>query len=201
MKRLTLFLLFILLSFSSAQDIKKLVISTFDTTNSVSNYGLGLATALERSLNLIDNIFVAPVGDSLIYIQNHYKDENILEELSSAFDASVLISGKIDNQSSPNNTILAFSGPDFPEGKQIELNINLADPEQAVSTLVEKIISELKLGISAAEREELNAVIAQTPSAPSLGVVSEAALGLPNANLSQLETAKDLDPNSSWVLS
>jgi len=201
MKRLTLFLLFAVLSFSNAQDLKKLVISTFDTSDSVSNYGLGLATALERSLNLIDNIFVAPVGDSLIYIQKHYKDEDILDKLSSAFDASVLISGQVNNQSTSNNTILVFSGPDFPAGKQIELNLNLNEPDQAVATIVEKIISELQLGISADERSELNAVIAQTPSVPSLGVVSEAALGLPRANLNQLETAKDLDPNSSWVLS
>ena len=201
MKRLTILLLFIVLSFSSAQDLKKLVISTFDTSDSVSNYGLGLATALERSLNLIDNIFVAPVGDSLIYIQRHYQEDDILDKISSAFDADVLISGQINTQSTGNNTIVVFSGPDFPNGKQIEFNVNLAEPKKVVASIVEKIISELKLGLSADERAELNAVIAQTPSVPSLGVVSEAALGLPRSNLDQLETAKDLDPNSSWVLS
>ncbi len=201
MKRLTLLLLFIVLSLSSAQDIKKLVISTFDTSDSISNYGLGLATALERSLSLVDNIFVAPVGDTVIYIQRHYQEDDILDKLSNAFDASVLISGQIDNQATDNNTILVFAGPDYSTSKQIAFKVDLSDPKRAVATIVEKIISELQLGLSAEERTQLNAVIAQTPSVPSLGVVSEAALGLPVSNLNELAAAKDLDPNSTWVLS
>jgi len=202
MKRLVVLFLFIILGFSAAQSMTKLVILPFDTSNSVSSYGLGIATALERSMNVIDTVFVAPVGDSLFYTQKQLSEGNVdLDKLASDFDASLIVSGKVDNQKTTDNTTLLFSGPAYPEAKQLVFSADLSKPAAAVAVIVEKIISELKLGLSAQERKELNAVIAQTPSTPSLGAVSESALGLPRSNLSDLETARDLDPNSSWVLS
>ena len=72
MKALTsvfsLVFLLLLLGAAAAQPARVAVLA-FDTDEAAAPYRFGLATGLQRSLNVIDNLYVPPVGDTLVVAQ------------------------------------------------------------------------------------------------------------------------------------
>jgi Flp pilus assembly protein TadD len=205
MKRSFLTLFIATLSFSLAQDVKRVVILPFNASSSIAAYGLGLATSLQRSLNAINNVYVPPVGDSFQVVQRLLQAEQLTpgvftpSAVANAFDSSVLVAGDIKAEGNTGSVLLGFSGPDYPESKQIEITVPLDSPAAMVQQVAETIIRELAVNATPDDLREVAAINAQVPSAPSLNAVSESALQLSSRGLNNLEAAMQLDVNSSWV--
>jgi Flp pilus assembly protein TadD len=200
MKRFFLILVAFLISFSLAQDVKRVVILPFNASGSIAAYGLGLATSLQRSLNAINNVYVPPIGDSFQVVQRLLQAEQLTPtNVAEAFQSSVLVAGDIKAEGSTGSVLLGFSGPDYPTSKQIEVIVLLDSPAVMVQQVAEAIIRELNLNATPDDLREVAAINAQVPSAPSLNAVSESALQLSSRGLSNLEAAMQLDVNSSWV--
>jgi tetratricopeptide (TPR) repeat protein len=200
MKRLLIIFVSVLLSFSLAQDVKRVVILPFNSSGSIEAYGLGLATSLQRSLNAINNVYVPPIGDSFQVVQRLLQTEQLTPaNVANAFESSVLIAGDIKDEDGTGSVLLGFSGPDYPTSKQIEIIVPLDSPAAMVQQVADAIIRELTLNATPDDLREVSAINAQVPSAPSLNAVSESALQLSSRGLSNLEAAVQLDVNSSWV--
>lgn len=205
MKRFFLTLLTVILSFSLAQEVKRVVILPFNASGSISAYGLGLATSLQRSLNAVNNLYVPPIGDSFQVTQRLLQIEQLTpgvftpSAVADAFESSVLIAGDIKAEGNTGSVLLGFSGPDYSESKQIEITVPLEPPATMVQQVAEAIIRELAVNATPDDLREVGAINAQVPSAPSLNAVSESALQLSSRGLSNLEAAIQLDVNSSWV--
>jgi Flp pilus assembly protein TadD len=183
-----------------AQEVKRVVVLPFNASNSIEAYGLGLATSLQRSLNAINNVYVPPVGDAFQVTQRLLQAEQLTpSNVAKAFESSVLVAGDIKDDGATGSVLLGFSGPDYPQSKQIEITVPLESPSQLVQQVTDQIIRELALNPTPDDLREVSAINAQVPSAPSLNAVSEAALRLSATGLSSLEAAMQLDVNSSWV--
>jgi hypothetical protein len=193
MKRFFLILVALLISFSLAQDVKRVVILPFNASGSIAAYGLGLATSLQRSLNAINNVYVPPIGDSFQVVQRLLQAEQLTPtHVAEAFQSSVLVAGDIKAEGSTGSVLLGFSGPDYPTSKQIEVIVPLDSPAAMVQQVAEAIIRELNLNATPDDLREVAAINAQVPSAPSLNAVSESALQLSSRGLSNLEAAMQL---------
>ena len=195
-------LLLILASASTAQSVTRVVILPFEVSESLVAYSLGLPTSLQRSLNVIDNVYAPPVGDTIMFTQQLLNNDALsVETVAEAFDASVIISGQLIGTDNNATLTINYSGPDYPELKLVPVQVPINQPAETVQTLVNSVISELELAVNAQDRQQVNAVVSQTPSLPSLQAASRAALRFPTADLGGLEAAHQLDPNSSWVVS
>ncbi len=90
MKRVLIALAFALLGAAAAQEPVRLAVLAFDTDDAASPYRFGLATGLQRSLNVIDNLYVPPVGDTLVVAQNTEASELDTTVFAEAFGAQAL---------------------------------------------------------------------------------------------------------------
>ena len=195
-------LIFVCATFVSAQEVTRIAVLPFDAQGSTDTYGFGMATALQRSLNVIDNVYAAPVGDTFLYTRRLIDENRVsVENVASAFGASVVVSGRLAVQADSAAAVLSFAGPLYPDAKDVSLNVASGSPAALSAAVVDAVINELELGVSASDRTQLGAVTAQTPSVPSLAAVAQGALRLPTATLTALANATALDPNSSWVQS
>ncbi|HEX7021346.1 MAG TPA: tetratricopeptide repeat protein [Trueperaceae bacterium] len=194
-------LLLALLSAAMAAQPVRPVILPFNAPGGASAYTYGLATALQRSLNVIDGVYAPPVGDSYFVTQRLLdRKQATPDNILAAFDGSVLISGQVAASGNTATVQIGFDGPDYQEVKLLTVRGALDNPDDIVLKTVNSVVAELGLTITAADRQQLDAVTAQTPSLPSLTAVGQAALRLPGSNLNDLRTAAQLDGNSSWVL-
>jgi tetratricopeptide (TPR) repeat protein len=192
--------MFVSTQFASAQDVTRVVILPFSAASGIEAYGLGLATALQRSLNVVNNLYAPPVGDAYLYTQKLLAENTLsIQNVVDAFQASVIIAGDISGSANTGVVRLGFSGPKYPQSKDVTLNVSLDSPSQMVAQVADAVLKELALATAPNDLSELSAMTGQIPSAPSLNAVSEAALRLPGVSLSNLETALQLDINSSWV--
>jgi tetratricopeptide (TPR) repeat protein len=195
------FLLFFLSSISMAQELRRIVVLPFNASTGIEAYGLGLATALQRSLNVLDGVYVPPIGDTWLFMQQLYDEDRVsVDTIATAFETQVIISGQLTASGSAGEVLLGFAGPAYPEIKDVAVDVHLDTPDDILARVVDAIIAELALGVNSQDRQELDAVIAQLPSVPSLSSVSLASLRLPSTNLSDLDAASQLDGDSSWVL-
>nr|MDQ3398860.1 hypothetical protein [Deinococcota bacterium] len=97
------FLNFSVLSFSlslaqEAQDeVRRIVVLPFTTTETASPYAAGMAASLQRSLNVIDHVYVPPVGDVLAVAERLRSLERLSPaSLAEAFDAVAVVSGRVE---------------------------------------------------------------------------------------------------------
>lgn len=184
-----------------AQSVTRLVVVPFNAPQSADSYALGLAAGLERSLNVIDGVFVMPVGDALNVSQRlEVRGELSPETVAQAFEAQAVIGGEITTSGTQAQVQIAFAGPAFPDGRLVTVQGPLAEPPRLLAAVANAVVSELGLRISADDRRQLDAVTAAAPSLPSLSAVASASLRLDVPNLAALAAAADLDGNSSWVL-
>jgi hypothetical protein len=67
----------------------------FDTDEDAAPYRFGLATGLQRSLNVIDDLYLPPVGDTLVVAQNTDTAALDTTVFAEAFGAQALVSGLV----------------------------------------------------------------------------------------------------------
>lgn len=192
----------VLLASVALAQVQRIVILPFNASTSIEAYGLGLATALQRSLNGVDGLYSPPLGD-VLFLTNQLlqRDGFSLDAIVAAFDATTVISGQLSSDGNGITVLLGLAGPDFPSIKDISIPVDSTEPSLLLQRTLDAVVAELKPDLSSAERSRLESLAAQMPSAPSLNAVAEAALRLPGRNFAQLDAAAQLDPTSSWVLS
>lgn len=185
-----------------AQEVKRIVVLPFDAPSTAEAYRLGLATGLQRSLNVIQNVYVPPVGDTLLLTQRLAQLQRLsASEVAEAYGAEAVVSGRISADGGSLVVLLGFAGPSYPEVAERTVTVPAEPPRRVLGDVTNAVISELGLSISGDDRRQIDAVVQQAPSLPSLKAVGDASLRLPQAPLADLVAAADLDPESSWVLS
>ena len=191
-----------LASAQTAQDVTRLVVLPFDATGPAEVYRAGLATALQRGLNVVDGVYAPPVGDALLVFGRLSEQDSVsAEAVAEAFGADTVVSGRVTLNGSQAGVLLGFAGPAYPQVVERAVTGPADDPAALVANVLDAVVDELGLRIGGGDRQELDAVAAQTPSLPSLGAVGEASLRLPALDAAALEAAASLDGGSSWVLS
>ncbi len=197
MKRALILVCLLLVSAAAAQPAR-LAVLAFDTDAAAAPYRFGLATGLQRSLNVIDNLYVPPVGDTLIVAQNTDAAELDTTVFAEAFGVQALVSGLVSTSAGAAQVDIFFAEPGQ-DTRRVAVSGTLQDPADLLGKVVDTVVQELALNVSPEDRAELDAVIAQTPALSALGVVGEAALGLAVADSPELTQAAA--GGSSWALS
>ncbi len=195
------FALFILGNFTFSQEVKRIIVLPFDTIGNAEPYALGLAVGLERSLNVIDNIYVPPVGDAYLVTQRLQAEESLDSgPMLAAYNADVIVSGRITPKDGNAEVQLGFVGPNYPDKEDVFLSGAMDNPKQLLSVVANTVVSQLEIALSESDKAEFDKVLLQTPSLPSLQVVAlSSSRIIPPSNV-QLEAAASLDSSSSWVL-
>ena len=187
---------------SAPQEVTRLPVLAFDAQGDAAPYRLGVATGLQRALNVIDGVYVPPVGDTLLVAQRFEGQGTLSPEVfAEAYDASALVSGVVEVSGGQAQVQIIFAGPDYPAPRVVTVNGALGAPEALLTSITNTVIGELGLSVSAQDREQVDAVLAQTPPLENLSAVAEASLGLQTSDASALETVLGLETDSSWVLS
>lgn len=201
---------------ATSGEVDRLLVLAFDAGDATSPYRFGLATGLQRTLNVIDGVFVPPVGDTLLVAQRAEAQGALsTDAFAEAFGARALVSGLVgtvtgtspgssglDRTAGETVTVeLIFAGPDYAETQRVPLEGPGDDPAALLEAVVAAVVSELNLTLSPEDEAQVAAVVAQTPSLESLAAASEAALGLEARDTPELQAAAERDAGSSWVLS
>lgn len=176
----------------------RIVILPFSVPEGSEALVFGLPTALQRSLNTVDGWYVPPVGDAALLSNRALQAGlDVSETLLELFDADVLISGQA-RAGSDAAASLVLVGPAVltPE---LTVGADTGEPSALVGAVVDAVLRALGKELGSSERRELERMVDQTPSLPSLGAVAITTAGLPGARSSDLQIASELDPTSSWV--
>lgn len=194
-------LLLLCVSLAAAQsgNTTRVLVLPFDAATAFSNYGLGVATAVQRALNTIDGVYAPPVGDGALFVRRAFEagEADSLETARAAFAADFVVSGAVQGGGEGLRITLAFRGAGG-EASQVAVTSG-SDPAAAVQAVLDAVVEELRLALSQSDRQELAKLAAQTPSLPSLAPAARAASRL-SADLVDLAGAAELDPGSGWVL-
>jgi len=181
-------------------DVTRVVVMPFTTSQGLEAFGVGLAAALERSLNALDEVFVPPVGDAILFANRaEAAGEDAVSRTLTAFEAGVLISARLSGVPERMEISLAFQGPLVGEKRTASFSV-AGSPAGIASELASRTIAALALKPRSGDLTEVQRIAEQTPSLPSLAAVGVAASRLPGVRLGDLEAAAQLDPDSSWVL-
>ena len=190
--------LFLLLSAAAAQEPTRVAVLAFDTDAAATPYRLGLATGLQRALNVIDGLYAPPVGDTLVVAQGTPEAELDTTVFAEAFGARALVSGLVTTTEGGGAQVSVFLAETGQEPRQVPVEGTLADTQGLFSAVLETVIQELELPLTPEDRAELEAVVAQTPALSELGAVGEAALGLGGTDSPELAAAAEA--GSAWAL-
>lgn len=175
----------------------RLAVLAFDTDEAAAPYRFGLATGLQRSLNVIDGLYVPPVGDTLIVAQSADAQTLDTTVFAEAFGAQALVSGLVSTSGDAAQAEVFFAEPGR-ETRRVTVDGTLQNPADLLGKVVAMVVSELELSVSAEDQAQIDAVVAQTPALSELGVAGEAALGLSAADSPELAAAASA--GSSWIL-
>lgn len=181
-----------------AQNPTRLAVLAFDTDAASSAYRFGLATGLQRSLNVIDNLYVPPVGDTLVLAQNTDAAQLDTTVFADAFKVQVLLSGLVSTSGETLTVELYFAEPGR-EARRVPVAGTLSDPAGLLKTVVDTVVGELELTLGATDRAELEAVTAQVPPLETLAAVAEVSLGLGGSDSPELQAAAAA--GSAWAQS
>ena len=195
------FLLCALLGAAAAQSSEqpvRLAVLAFDADEAAAPYRLGLATGLQRSLNVIDNLYVPPVGDTLLVAQSTETAQLNTNVFAEAFGVQALVSGLVTSAGDAVTVEVFFAEADA-ETRRVAVEGQLSDPAGLLGSVVDTVISELELTLSTADQAQLEAVVAQTPPLGNLSAVAEASLGLARADSPEL--AEAAAGGGAWALS
>ena len=164
----------------------------------LASWQIGLATGLQRSLNVLDGVFVPPVGDPVVLAERAAAaDLDPVAVLRERFGADALVGGRVASAPGGLDVTLERYGPG---GATASDTVTVpAVPVEALQVVVDAAIELLGLQPSEAERRAALAVAAEAPSIESLQVVAVTTARLAPPDPAQLRAAAELDPDASWV--
>ena len=190
-----LFLALATVSTAMAQ-VTRVVVFPFDADAASQAYQLGLASALQRSLNQIPGVYSPPVGDTALVANRAVSvGVDVDETVGRLFNASALVTGQV---SLAGGGVRAVVNVTIAGGTQV---VDVSGPDPAavavgVATAVARIVAP---DLSATTAAAVEATASDTPSVPSLAPAGLSASGLPGVSLTDLDAATQLDPDSAWV--
>ncbi len=176
----------------------RVVVMPFDANSAASTYQLGLPAALQRALNEIPNVYVPAVGDVALVMQKaNQAGKNEQSEVRTLFRPDAVVQGTVTGAGANVGVTMTLDQG----GHKQTLTAQIADGKPAsLAQAAAKVLAQaLRSDLGATVLGRIDAAAAQTPSLPSLGPVALAASRLPGANVNDLSTAAQLDPNSAWV--
>lgn len=179
-------------------DTTRIVVVPFQGPAEATTWSFGLATALQRSLNVIPGVFVPPVGDPLVLIDraNAAGVDPTLTVLSS-FGAAAVVGGRL--APAPGGWDVTLQLLDA-AAVGTTRTVTVPDvPSVAVTAVALATIESLGLTPSAAVLDAVRAVAGDTPSFISWGAVAAASTRLSSPDPNALEAARQLDDTSAWV--
>lgn len=184
---------------ADAAPITRLVVLNFDAQEAkLAPLRLGLATTIQRGLNVIDGVYVAPVGEAMVLAQHTPKAELTAPAFAAAFSAKALISGNVA-QLTPQGDVkveLFIDGPDEPLRKVAVTGSSHNLPKLS-QDLNATLIRELDLSATPQDRQELAAVAQETPALSQFAAVARASLGVGAQDTPGL--AQAARAGSSWA--
>ncbi len=194
-----IFASFIFLGAAQAQtEPVRVAVLAFDADEAAAPYRLGLATGVQRSLNVIDNVYAPPVGDTLLVARSTDTAQLDTAVFAEAFGARALVSGLVTSNGDAATVEVFFAQGDA-ETRRVTVEGQLSDPAGLLGSVVDTVVSELGLNVSTEDQAQLAAVVAQTPPLDGLGAVAEASLGLSRADSAELTEAAA--GGGAWALS
>jgi Flp pilus assembly protein TadD len=159
---------------------------------------IGLAAGLQRSLNVLDGVFVPPVGDPVVLAERAASaDLDAAATLRERFRADALLGGRVATAPGGLDVTLERYGP---AGATAATTVTVpAVPTEALPVVVAEAIELLGLDASEEQRRAVQAVAAEAPSVETLQAVAVASARLAPPDPATLRAAAELDPDASWV--
>ncbi len=176
----------------------RILILPFDVAGAAEPYALGFPVALERSFNVIDGVFVPPIGDGFVMYQRLQQAQRFdAASLAEPYNASVIVSGRV---AADGNVQIGLSGPNYLEPEDHFYSGNLADPKRLIGEVLYGTLQTIGITPTDIDITEINAVLSQVPSLPGMQVAASSSSRILVPSKSEIDAAFALDPNSSWVL-
>lgn len=183
-----------------AQDsVTRVVAVPLQGPSELSPWQIGVPAVLQRSLNVIDGVFVPPVGDPIVLADRAAAAGlDPAAAIAEHFSADALLGGRV--ASAPAGLDVTLERIDG-SGQAASRTVTVpADPAVAFPQIVAVALELLAFDIDDAERDAVLAVAAQAPSIEGLQAVAVASARLAVPDASRLRAADDLAPGQSWTL-
>ncbi len=176
----------------------RILILPFDVAGAAEPYALGFPVALECSFNVIDGVFVPPIGDGFVTYQRLQQQQRFdAASLAEPYNASVIISGIV---AADGSVQIGLSGPSYLEPEDSFYSGNLADPKTLIGKVIYGVLEAINVTPTDADNTEIVAVLSQIPSLPGMQVAASSSSRIIVPSKTEIDAASSLDPNSSWVL-
>lgn len=193
MKRLLLVAM-LLFATASAQNVQRVVVVPFEGTEGFGSLAIGISASLQRALNVVDGVYVPPIGDAVLVAERAAAaDRDPTATMRDLFGTTDVLEGRLLLRGDALVLELVLGDA------MREVPLPGDDPARSAATVLGAALDMLAIEPVSADRREIERVLAQTPSRPSLGPVALGSSGLPAGGLGGVEAAVDLDPESSWV--
>lgn len=183
-----------------AQTATRIVAVPLEGPPELAPWQIGVAAGLQRSLNVIDGVFVPPIGDPVV-LAERAADAGLdpAPVLLERFGAAAVIGGRVASAPSGLDVTLQRFGP---EGVEASRTVTVpSTPAEALPVLVRAAIDLLGLAPSDGDRRAAEAVAAEAPGAEALQAVALASSRLSAPDPAALRSAAELHPDASWVRS
>ena len=187
-------------SATAQNDPSRYVFVPFDADASIEALGLAVPAVLQLAFNELDGLYAPPVGDAGLVLQRLVAAgrTDALELLTTAFDADVLVLGRVSgSEALALEIVVVVDGVE----RTARIEGRLGDLTGLWTAAADAVLREAGRSPSQSERTALLAVLGDAPSLPSLGPLATAAARLPGVRVDQLEAAVALDPDSAWARS
>lgn len=165
----------------------------------LGGWAIGLSAGLQRSLNVIDGVFVPPIGDPVVLADR--ADDVGMDPAAvvlERFDARAVLGGRIASAPGGLDLTLERYGADGVEASRT-VTVPM-DPAEALPQAAELALELLGLSPSSGDRAAVLAVASEAPSVEGLRPVAIASARLPGTDSASLRAAVELSPTSSWAL-
>lgn len=183
-----------------AQTATRVVAVPLQGPPELAPWQIGVAAGLQRSLNVIDGVFVPPIGDPVVLAERASEAGlEVAPVLLERFGAAAVIGGRVASAPSGLDVTLQRFGP---EGVESSRTVTVPQgPAEALPVLVREATELLGLTPSEDDLRAAEAVAAEAPGAESLLAVALASSRLSAPDPAALRSAAELDPDASWVRS
>lgn len=178
---------------------ERVVVVPLQGPTDLAPWAIGLSAGLQRALNVVDGVFVPPIGDPVV-LADRAADVgmNPAAVLMERFDAGAVLGGRI--ASAPDGldlTLERYTGAGIEASRTVTLP---SDPAEAFPVAAELALSLLGLTPSEADRSAVLAVASEAPAVTALRTVALATSRLPGTDAAGLRSAADVASTSSWAL-
>ncbi len=179
-------------------DVVRIVVLPFDGPGELEPWRFGLPASLQRSLNVVDGVFVPPVGDAVLLADQATRaSADAITEIVERFDAAAVLSGALERDG--GQLVVTLRGV-LPDGRTAlrDVRVPLA-PREALPDVTLAAANLLGLPLAAGERADALAVARSAPTIEGLRAVALAATRVGQPDAAALRAATELAPERSWA--